>query len=242
MTINMAKLYLLGHNISHSKSPVFWREVFSRREINWTYDLADIESEDDARDFIKAANFRAINITTPWKKLAFQCADEPNDVSKFCGGCNFLVNDNGSLRGYNVDGYGCVDFLKSQGVLLKDKNVFVCGTGPTARSIAWASREDGANVKMLSRSAKDLEIPVLTYAAVDLRVADIVINATTLGMNAGDPSAISVFSKSTIYFDCIYGHGITQFVAKAKDAGALVFDGSGMLDAQAKRCENILFN
>lgn len=236
----MEKFYLLGSKIAHSKSPSYWQGIFDSRGLDWSYELMDLRTEDEARAFIEGRNFHAINITTPWKQLAFACADEPNEVSKFCDGCNFLVNDEGVLRGYNVDGYGCIDYLKSQGVLLAHKNVFVCGTGPTARSIAWAAREEAANVTMLSRNEKDLEIPVATYSDWDARVADVVINATTLGMNKGDASPISEFSDKAIYFDCIYGHGLTNFVAQAKQAGAQVFDGAGMLDAQALRCVKII--
>lgn len=236
----MKKFYLLGSKISHSKSPAYWRGVFEKAGVDATYELMDLADETDAKKFIEARDFDAINITTPWKKLAFECADEPNEMAKFCGGCNFLVNENGKLLGYNVDGFGCCDFLESEGIKFLGKTVFVCGTGPTARSIAFAARLAGADVTMLSRRCQELEIPVITYDDTNLEAADIIINATTLGMKPGDPSAISEFFEKTIYFDCIYGHGETEFVRRAKEAGALVFDGAGMLDAQALRCVKII--
>lgn len=243
-------MFLLGSEISHSASPAHWAKTFSEKNLNWTYGLADIADESQAKKFIYDKDYVAINITTPWKKLAFACAEKSDGASEFAGGCNFLVNKHGKLEGYNVDGAGCVDFLKSQGICFNGANVFVCGFGPTAKSVAYACKTAGANVTMLSRTVdverkslcENVGIGLQTYAC-ELAGANLVINATTLGMNACDPSVIvkDRMDKNCVYFDCIYGHGITQFVKNAKEIGAQCFDGAGMLEAQARKCEEILF-
>ncbi|HIW76599.1 MULTISPECIES: shikimate dehydrogenase family protein [Gordonibacter] len=65
--------------------------------------------------------------------------------------------------------------------------------------------------------------------------ADLVINATPLGMKEGDPAPFdtSLLREGQRVFDVVYGHGETAFVAEARSAGCTVSDGAGMLVAQA---------
>ena len=242
------QMFLLGSEISHSASPAHWKKTFEERGLNWTYELADIPDEAEAKKFILNKDYVAINITTPWKKLAFAHADSVDGASKFAGGCNFLVNNQGKLEGHNVDGDGCVNFLKSTGFEFEDKNAFVCGFGPTAKSVAYACKTSGANVTMLSRTVDEergalCESVGVGLSAYDCELADanLVINATTLGMKRDDPSPISAMTAGCVYFDCIYGHGETAFIKNAREAGAVCYDGAGMLEAQAVACEQILF-
>ena len=250
---SQAKMYLLGSGISHSKSPAFWADLFKEKGLDWTYELADIADEVDARRFIEDRDFCAINITTPWKKIAFELADERLGASTFCGGCNFLVKKGISLEGYNVDGQGCVNDLKSKGVDFDNLCVVVCGTGPTAKSIAFAATLAGAIVIMLTRDASKKiafklngrEVMVLDYKSArhEIGYAKLIINATTLGMEKGDPSPVdkSLLNEGHIVYDCIYGHGQTQIRVDAAAAGACSYDGAGMLNAQAKACADLLF-
>ena len=247
------KMYLLGAGISHSKSPAHWRATFLERGLNWTYDLMDLPSQPAAIEFIHSHDYIAINITTPWKKLAMDCADEVDAISNFANGCNFLINKNDKLYGYNVDGLGCVADLQSKGIDLADKKIIVCGTGPTARSVACALAFEHAKVIMLTRythkegelQIRDKVINVIDYDHCDdfVRNADIVINATTLGMMQTDPSPLdaSLLNSNQVVFDCVYGHGETQILKDAKNVGATFYDGSGMLESQASCCEKLLF-
>lgn len=250
---NLNKMYLLGAGISHSKSPAHWRATFLERGLDWTYELMDLPSEPAAREFILSKDYVAINITTPWKSLALECADEVDYPSDFSRGCNFIVNKGGRLLGHNVDGGGCLIELQSRGYDMRGANVVVCGTGPTAKSVSCALAFVGSKVTLLTRSQKKTgelrvnghTVLVETYdCSVDRIVhADFIINATTLGMMLSDPSPIDsdLLNKNQIVLDCIYGHGDTQIIKDARAAGATCFDGSGMLEAQAVCCEKILF-
>lgn len=65
--------------------------------------------------------------------------------------------------------------------------------------------------------------------------ADIVIDATPLGMNEGDPLPFdaALLGSQTLVFDVVYGHGQSQLLAAAQQAGCAVRDGRGMVVAQA---------
>ncbi len=269
-------LYLLGHPIAHSLSPAMYNAVYERLGLPWRYDLADCATEDEARSLLDARDFLSINITTPYKPLAYQAATAKAATAKLAQGANVLVNKGEALVGFNTDGQGCVAYLERTGFSFAGKRVAVCGTGPTALSILHACSIAGADVAMLvgrdkERSRRVLEgyverFGLLANATVDLppaqthhrsfraayerttfkfgsyststkalAAADLVVNATPLGMNEDDgaPFDTALLRAGQTVFDAVYGHGETALVRAAREAGCTVHDGAGMLVAQA---------
>ena len=241
-------LYLLGHPIAHSSSPAMYNAVYERLGLPWRYGLADCATEEEARSFVEARGFLSINITTPYKPLAFEAATAKAATAKLAQGANVLVKKGDALIGFNTDGQGCVAYLERTGFCFAGKRVAVCGTGPTALSILHACAIAGADVAMLvgrdkERSRKVLEgyverFGLLANATVDLPAAQahhLVVNATPLGMNEGDgsPFDVELLSAGQTVFDAVYGHGETALVRAAREAGCTVHDGAGMLVAQA---------
>lgn len=269
-------LYLLGHPIAHSLSPAMYNAAYERLGLSWHYDLADYATEAEAQSFVDARDFLCINITMPYKPLAYQAATAKAATAKLAQGANVLVKKGDALIGFNTDGQGCVSYLERTGFSFAGKRVTVCGTGPTALSILHACAVAGADVVMLvgrdkERSRKALESYVerfglLANATVDLpaaqahhrsfrtayerttfkfgsyttstkalAAADLVVNATPLGMNEGDgaPFDVELLRTGQTVFDAVYGHGETALVRAAREAGCTAHDGAGMLVAQA---------
>lgn len=270
------RLYLLGHPIAHSKSPVMYNAVYGRAGLPWTYGLADCATEDEAQAFLDARDFLSVNVTTPYKPHAYRAATARAASAKLAQGANVLVRKGDALIAYNTDGQGCVAYLERMGVSFAGKRVTVCGTGPTALSIVHACATAGADVVLLlgrdkERARRVLEdfvsrFGLLATATVDLPAArphhrsfraayerttfkfgsyatstkalsssDLVINATPLGMRAGDPAPFDggLLRPAQTVFDAVYGHGETTLVRSAKESGCTVYDGGGMLVAQA---------
>lgn len=255
---NSDKVFLLGHPVAHSKSPVTHNAAYKLLGIPWTYELADRAEEKDAIEFLKAADFVGINITTPYKPLAFKYSQKQDPSAILAGGANVLVKTDEGLIAYNTDGKGVIWFLTYKGVKFDGAKVVVCGTGPTSHAITHEALEAGATVHMLGRDAQRSKAKVADYlqkridlgledfsnrlegnsyeAAQDvIKDADIIIDATVLGMKEGDPAAfeVTLLSDKQVVMDVVYGHGITALNQGAKDAGALFYDGGGMLVAQA---------
>ena len=131
-------LYLLGHPVGHSKSAVMYNAVYEAAGLPWRYELLDCPTEADARAVLDGRAFLQVNITTPYKPLAFEIADERTEAVERIGGANVLVNDDGRLVAHNTDGIGCVGFLKREGFAFEGARVAICGTGPTALAILTA--------------------------------------------------------------------------------------------------------
>jgi len=270
------KLYVLGHPVGHSKSPVMYNAVYGHLGLPWSYGLMDLPEESDARDFLDRRDFLSINITTPYKPHAFEAATIRAASAKLAKGANVLVRKGDVLIAFNTDGQGCVAYLEREGVRFRDAAVVICGTGPTSLSILHAVALAGAqSVLLVGRDADRAQgvlddylnrFELLATATIDLppakeghrsflealretefsagsyadsaeaiAQADVVIDATSLGMREGDPAPFdtSLLHEGQTAFDVVYGHGETAFVAGARRAGCRVFTGGGMLVGQA---------
>lgn len=278
-----SNLYILGHPIAHSKSPAMYNAVYDRLGLGWRYGFADLPTLEEAEAFLAARDFLSVNVTTPYKPAAYEAADVRAASAQLARGANVLVNKDGTLIAYNVDGQGCVGYLERAGVRFAGKRVVVCGTGPTALAILHAAAQAGAcevvlvgrdkeraagvlrtyadAYRTLASSVIDLPAPQAhhlsfreAYEHVSLKfgsyatstqaiaAADVIIDATPLGMQKGDPAPfdVSLLSARQVVLDVVYGHGTTALVAAARAAGCEVRDGAGMLVAQAVATFNIV--
>lgn len=269
-------LYILGHPIGHSKSPVMYNAVYDKVGLDWHYGAKDLSTREAAEAFLAARDFLSLNITTPYKPEAFAAADVRAASAQLAHGANVLVNKGGTLIAYNTDGQGCVTALERAGVDFSGKSVAVCGTGPTSLSILHAVAQAGpADVLLLGRDkarshrimrtyadelgalvGRTVDMPAFkeghlsfaeVYRQVDFRfgsydtsrqalaAADIIIDATPLGMGEGDPAPFDteLLHAGQTVFDVVYGHGETALAAAARAAGCAFFDGAGMLVGQA---------
>lgn len=143
------KLYLLGHPVAHSKSPVMHNALYQKLGLDWHYDRMDCADQEEARRFIEGQEYLGINITTPYKPLAFSCADIKAASAELARGANVLASKASKLIGYNVDGLGCVSFLEQKGFPFAKATVVICGTGPTSFAIAHAAALAGASKVMI---------------------------------------------------------------------------------------------
>lgn len=257
VTANSApdQLFLLGCDIAHSLSPLLHGAAIDKLGLPWTYGLRDEASSEEARAFIDSRAWLAMNVTTPYKALALECATASQmtdgvsvGVERFGGvdvgrlsaeglpGANVLINDACGMKAYNTDGEGARLSLEHEGISLDAANAVICGTGPTAQAIARAAKLAGAaDVRMLSRTRRAEGIVRYSEAQGLLAAADIVINATPVGMGADDelPFCADWLKPGHVVLDAVYGHGETPFACAAHAAGCRFLDGRGMLVSQA---------
>ncbi|WP_251178460.1 shikimate dehydrogenase family protein [Adlercreutzia agrestimuris] len=192
-------LYLLGHPISHSKSPVMYNAVYEKLGLAWQYGLADVPTKAEAEAFLAARDFLSLNITTPYKPQAFEAATAKAASAKLALGANVLVNHNDELIAFNTDGRGCVAYLERSGFSFSGAKVVVCGTGPTALAILHECAAAGAaQVTLLGRNktrTHDIlnayveRLQNLAYATIDLPPAQ-----------AGYRSLRQIYKEPTLKF------------------------------------------
>ena len=226
---------LIGEKLGHSFSPLLHEEFGD-------YDYSLIEIPRDEIDvFLEQADFRAVNVTIPYKETALvHCiADEG---AKAIGCVNTLVKTDGVVKGYNTDTYGFEYMAKRAGISFSGMRVSILGSGGTCRTAAYtASRLGAKEITIVSRHPKDMGLKLscnVEYVSYDddLSDCDILVNTTPVGMFPGteglpiDINNNYVNIKAVI--DVIYNPLNTRLIFRAKKKGIKATGGLPMLVAQ----------
>jgi shikimate dehydrogenase len=234
------KVYgVFGDPIEHSLSPVMQNAAFEAMQLAACY-LAFKVSKTKLQSAIKGANamgFGGLNLTIPLKEEALNIVT-PDEIAEKIGAINTVVF-NGEMMGYNTDGMGASLALKKADVRIKGKQVLLIGAGGAAKAVAYQLAEEGGEIIVANRRperALDLanQVGGSGYGLDELKrlvpKADVVINATSLGMSAGDPQLLDgkLLKSGQVVFDIVYNRK-TDLLIDAELAGAKTLDGVMML-------------
>lgn len=221
---------LIGEKLGHSFSKIVHSKL-----AGYEYELNEI-SKDNFHEFMTSKNFKAINVTIPYKQDVIPYLDVISDTAREIGAVNTIINKNGKLYGYNTDYSGLVALIEYNDIEIKDKKVLILGSGGTSRTARVVAKNLGAkSVLCVSRSGGD---GLITYDDVykNHTDADVIINTTPCGMypNMGE-SAVDVcrFSKLEAVVDAIYNPINSHLLIQSKKNGVKAVDGLYMLVAQA---------
>lgn len=221
---------LIGAKLGHSYSKIIHETIGG-----YSYELHPLPTEEEARAFLAAREFRAVNVTIPYKQLAISYCDEVEPRAAQIGAVNTLVNRGGKLRGYNTDYAGFVYLARRHGVRLTGANVLILGTGGTHNTVTAVCRDAGARqILTASRTGRG---GALTYEQIQQHPEiDILINTTPAGMYPDNGSCL-VDLRSLPHLkavlDCVYNPFRTELLLRAEELGIPAFCGFEMLVAQA---------
>ena len=217
-----------------------------------------------------AMGFGGLNLTIPLKEKALELdflrADElalaigavntiSFDKESKKDGINREVKDTGDrdqvsrIRGHNTDGWGALLALQDAGVSINESRVLLIGAGGAARAIAYTLEKEGAEISIANRSlqrAHELATSVggMGFCLCDLEKlvgqADIIINATSVGMREGDERLFDgrLLKRSQAVFDIVYNRD-TRLLQDARAAGSVAIDGVMMLVYQGAKALEI---
>jgi shikimate dehydrogenase len=245
------RAFVIGHPISHSRSPMIHRYWLERYGIAGSYDPIDV-APDKLPDFfaeLKAGAYVGGNVTVPLKEGAYALCDERDDLAEEISAVNTLVSKGGPVRGFNTDYQGFLGNL-DQAAPGWDKSlggVIVLGAGGASRAVLVALKSRGVKqIHLLNRTigkaedlALDLGGPILCGGLADFdRVAaeaDLVVNTSTVGMKGTRFAGLdlSKLRKTTLVTDIVYTPLETPLLSQARALGLRTVDGLGMLLHQA---------
>jgi shikimate dehydrogenase len=241
-------LTLLGEPVAHSLSPVIQNAAFLAAGVDGVYVALKCEQESLApfvRSLSKAGG--AGNVTLPHKERAVAVLDVPSEAVRRTGACNTFWGDAGKVHGDNTDVEG---FRRALSSFLDgpptDYRVLLLGAGGGARAALVGLLDDGAKeVVILNRSRERAQAVARRIGGQRARVADgprslegerfdLVINATRLGLEAGDPLPIDLKKLARVgsVMDLVYAPSQTPFVIAAAEYGVRAADGGEMLVQQ----------
>tara|TARA_Y100001968_G_C19355528_1_gene716978 strand:+ start:484 stop:1329 length:846 start_codon:yes stop_codon:yes gene_type:complete len=243
---------VIGHPISHSKSPKLHNYWLSKYKINGFYIPFSITTE-KLQSSIKSLielGFNGVNVTIPHKTNVLSLADSITDRAALIGAANTLYfSKNGGIHADNTDGYGFIQNIIDEipDFDFYDKTAIIYGAGGSSRAIASALisngiREIGITNRTRSKAQIISENLGAKVSVVDWRAApetitsaDIIINATSMGM-VGQPDfsqPISRAKKTALVVDIVYNPLVTELIKEAKKLKLRAVGGIGMLINQA---------
>ncbi len=244
----MTDLYaVIGNPIAHSKSPLI-HEAFAKQtkqDISYERILAPLDGfEATVRELI-AKGYKGANVTVPFKFKAYKICDSltARVVSSGSGAVNTLININGKILGDNTDGVGLrSDIEQNLKFPIADKNILILGAGGAAhgvlnslvgaKSITIANRTSEKALQLVMSISDVNDVRAKMFDELDAPY-DLIINATSTGLtDTALPIPNIIFAKGCLAYDMMYGRE-TPFMKQARENGAQVADGLGMLVEQA---------
>jgi shikimate dehydrogenase len=244
------KLGILGRNISYSLSPKIFEWGFRQTGIQGEYRIYDYEAS-AAIELLKSESWDGLNVTVPYKTIAFRSCQGLAERAQRTGSVNALKHDGSRLWGDNTDVAGFRFALEHALDTPREvERILITGNGGAARSVAEVIREvfPHAFVHVAGRdpapevSAAEsnwflhCQFETCEQAAWELDRFDLIVQCTPVGGQQvpGVPLPGELrFKPRALVFDLIYAPRKTAFLQAAEACSARTENGLVMLIAQA---------
>ncbi len=224
------KYGLIAERVGHSFSAEIHKKLFG-----YDYELKAI-AQNELDSFMTKREFKAINVTIPYKQAVIPYLDHIEDTAREIGAVNTIVNREGKLYGYNTDAAGLEALINKSNIQIKDKKVLILGSGGTSKTAFYVAKKLGPSfVERVSRKGND---GCITYetALKEHSDAQVLINTTPSGMFPNideSPIDINAFPSLCGVVDVIYNPLRTKLVCTALKKNINAVGGLYMLVAQA---------
>jgi shikimate dehydrogenase len=252
----MNRLAVLGHPVSHSRSPAMQTAALEALGLGgeWSYEAIDVDPEDfgERARALPDQGFVGVNVTIPHKEAAVAVADEASAAAQQIGAANTLSFNDGAIRAENTDATGLLAALSEP---IDGKTALVLGAGGSARAAVWALAGKGVSVSVWNRTGSRADELVRDLALAgrgtqaEGRLApvsgdqaraggyELIVNCTAIGMRDEDPFEHlpldpERFDAKIVLVDLVYAGSESGLVAEARTRSAKVIDGLEILVRQ----------
>jgi shikimate dehydrogenase len=242
---------MFGDPVEHLRAPTSLNQLMNNRGVDAVFLPLHVAPEHLAEAIAgirRVRNFVGFMVSIPHKAAAAELCDEILPNGRACGVVNAVrIDHDGRLVGESFDGLGMVKSIQMQRDLNSDTRVLMVGAGGVGRSIAVALALAGVGYLAISNrtpSKADELADTVRRAAPDCVVKsdssfdpegfDIVVNATSLGLNGQGPMPVEVsrISKPALVAEVVMVPEITPMLHSAQEQGLDVVPGSEMLTQQ----------
>ena len=240
----MKKYLVIGNPIKHSLSPKLHNHWIKQNNINAVYEKKQLEESNiqGIISEIKNGKIEGINVTVPFKKSVIPFLDDL-EISKKVPSVNTIYKKKDKIIGTNTDIHGFKSALMQTKYNLKGKKILILGAGGVTPSIIFALELLGSAAIMLSNRTKEKaenlkklfpQLELVKWG--DLKDFDLIINATSLGLEESDKIPINYDQIETgkFFYDVVYNPKKTNFLSEAKKRGHKVENGKMMFIYQAQ--------
>ena len=243
---------IIGDPVQHSRSPQMHNAAIAERKLDYIYVPFHVRSGElrEAIEGFKALNVLGVNVTIPHKQTVMPILDDVSHEATLIGAANTLIFCDGRVSGDNTDAQGFLRAMTEEGIDIPvGGSAVVLGAGGAARAVVVALALSGLGlITVANRTGwkaiqfeKDLAtISETEISAVDLasnqlnsaiRSADLLVNATSVGMEETDQLLIDPDSLNpeTIVYEIVYTPLETPLLRVAREKGCQTIGGIGML-------------
>ncbi len=242
---------VIGMPIRHSLSPVIHNAAFRSLGLDWVFTAFPVAegSAGAALAGMRALGIDGLSVTMPHKQGAAEAVDRLSDDARALRAVNCVVREGDELVGHNTDGPGFLAGLHAAaGFDPAGRSCVVLGAGGAARAVVLAlARAGAARVVVVNRTASraaDAATLAGDAGAVgdlsSIRGADLVVNATSVGMGADvgaldgpAPFDTDLLREGQVVAELVVHPVDTPLLLRAAARGAIPVRGIGMLVHQA---------
>jgi|GEM_PF-212116 shikimate dehydrogenase len=246
--------FSLGYPIAQSLSPAMQTAAFRTRGLEWVY-LPWSVPADALPATVQALrandHFAGGNVTAPHKERIIPLLDALTPEAARVAAVNVVFRDGERLVGHTTDGPGYVAALREEGYDPRGKRVLLLGAGGAAKAVGLALVDAGAaEIRVLNRTAARAEAVARLLAAAGcsrvqagrlgeaesaVRQADLVVNATSIGLQKDAPPLFDygLLPPTAFVSDLVFFPRETPFLRAARAQGCRTMNGLGMLLHQA---------
>jgi len=231
--------------------------AFAALGLNWRYLAFEVDPKNlrAAIAGAKAMNFAGINLTVPHKLLAVDMVDSLDESARKWGAVNTIKFQPDGVMGFNTDADAIVTSLREDlKVELRGAKVLLLGAGGAGRTAALKlASENVAELFLVNRTQSRAEeiageikkqFPSVKVSLDHPKAkVDLILNATSLGLNPADVSPLDEtqcsLKQTRAVYDMIYRPAETKLLIAAKAAGCQTANGLGMLLHQGAKAFEI---
>ena len=249
----MKKFLVIGNPINHSLSPKLHNFWIKKNGLESIYGkLAVNENElSELCNNLRQGELNGINVTVPFKKAIIPHVDVLSGHALRTNSINTISIDNGNLVGHNTDIEGFELSIKESNYDVSNKTIIILGAGGVVPSIIYALKRMNADKIILSNRTREKaeelkklfkDLIILDWG--ELIEFDMIINATSIGLNENDNFEID-FSKvgsNKYFYDVIYKPYKNNFSKAGNEKGNIFKNGLSMFLYQAQKAFNIWHN
>lgn len=220
---------LIGAKLGHSYSPAIHAELG-----DYEYRLYE-QTEEEFTDLLRRRDFRGLNVTIPYKKVAFRLCDALSDTARAVGSVNTLVvRPDGTLFGHNTDIGGFIAMLRHAGIGAAGRKAVILGSGGTSLTAQAALKRLGAREVVVVSRQGPVDYDALYRDHAD---AELLVNTTPVGMYPNNGrAAVDIARLPDLggVADVIYNPDKTALILDAEARGIPCAGGLYMLVDQAR--------
>ena len=248
----MKKLLVIGNPIDHSLSPKLHNYWIKKNNINAIYEKRKLELGDLENFIIKIKNkeIYGANVTVPFKRNIISFMDDLTEESKVTQSVNTIYLKEDKIIGHNTDASGFEFAIKRIGYNFSSKKVLILGSGGVVPSLIFTLKKMKVSKIYISNRTqnraeelKKLFQDLLVIEWGQVPEFDVIINATSLGLNKEDKIDLnfSKIGKDKFFYDVIYNPNETNFLKIGKKLGNKTENGRLMFIHQASESFKIWF-